>query len=131
MRRSYFTMEHLKKKAKELKTELYALYLAYKMKETPILAKVVSAVVVAYALSPIDLIPDFIPVLGYLDDLLLIPLGIRLAIKLIPPNIMEKSRQEAKSGILHGTKEARIASLVIICIWSLIIALILLKLYQR
>ena len=77
--------EGLKRWAKRLKTELHALYLAYGDTRVPFHARVFAAVVVAYAFSPIDLIPDAIPVLGYLDDLILVPLGIALAIHMIPP----------------------------------------------
>ncbi len=76
--------ELLKAKAREIKTETFTLALAYRSPATPWYAKVFAAVVVAYAFSPIDLIPDFIPVLGYLDDVILVPLGISLALKMIP-----------------------------------------------
>ena len=78
------TIDRLRDRAKKLKTETRALYLAGRDPRTPWYARLLAAVVVAYALSPIDLIPDFIPVLGYLDDLVLVPLGIALAIKMIP-----------------------------------------------
>ena len=74
--------------AKRLKTKIYTLYLAYKDPRTPWYARVFAAVVVGYAFSPIDLIPDFIPVLGYLDDLVLLPIGVVLAIKMIPPEVV-------------------------------------------
>jgi uncharacterized membrane protein YkvA (DUF1232 family) len=82
--------------ARALKADTYALYLAYRDPRTPWYAKVWAALVVAYAFSPIDLIPDFIPVLGYLDDLLLVPLGVFLALKLIPAEVMAECRQQAK-----------------------------------
>ena len=81
-----------------LKREITALYLAYKDPRVPWTAKVFSAVVVGYALSPLDLIPDFIPVLGYLDDLILLPLGIWLALKMIPPEVLAECRQKARQG---------------------------------
>ena len=77
-------MENFKKSLRALKSELAALYLAYRDPRTPWYARVAAILVIAYALSPIDLIPDFIPVLGYLDDLVILPLGIFIAIKLIP-----------------------------------------------
>ncbi len=80
-----------------LKKEIHALYLAYKDPRVPWAAKVFTAVVVGYALSPIDLIPDFVPVLGYLDDLILLPLGIWLALKMIPPEILAECRQKART----------------------------------
>lgn len=86
---------HLKTAARQLRTEVMALYYASRDPQTPWLARLLVAVVVAYALSPIDLIPDFIPVLGYLDDLILLPLGIYLALKLIPVEVMERARVKA------------------------------------
>lgn len=77
----------MKEKERELKKQIFALYLAYKKKETPLVAKIFTVIIVAYVVSPIDLIPDFIPVLGYLDDLILVPVGISFALKLIPSEI--------------------------------------------
>ena len=85
-----------KNAVRTLKADTYALYLAYRDPRTPWYAKVWAALVVAYAFSPIDLIPDFIPVLGYLDDLLLVPLGVFLALKLIPAEVMIECRQQAR-----------------------------------
>jgi uncharacterized membrane protein YkvA (DUF1232 family) len=85
----------LKRWAQRLRVEVYALYLAYKDPRVPWYARVFAAVVVAYAFSPIDLIPDPIPVLGYLDDLVIVPLGVALAIKMIPPQILAGCREEA------------------------------------
>lgn len=88
-------MNAWKQRAQRLKREVYALYLAYKDPRTPWLARVVAVCVVGYAFSPIDLIPDFIPVLGYLDDLVLLPLGIALALRLIPAEVMADCRRMA------------------------------------
>ena len=85
-------VETWKKTVKQLKAEIYTLFLAYKDPKTPWYAKVFVAGIVAYALSPIDLISDFIPVLGLLDDLILIPLGITIAIKMIPDEVLQNSR---------------------------------------
>lgn len=115
----------LKEKAKSLKKEINVLCLAYKSPKTPWYAKAFAAVVVGYALSPIDLIPDFIPVLGYLDDLILIPLGIKLALKLIPAEVMEECRKNAD----EKTNKSYIAGAVIILIWILIVLLILKKIF--
>ena len=90
-------MENFKKSLRALKSELAALYFAYRDPRTPWYAKVAAILVIAYALSPIDLIPDFIPVLGYLDDLIILPLGIFFAIKLIPAEIMASAREKAAS----------------------------------
>ena len=89
-------LQKWKQRAKGIKRDVYSLYLAYRDARTPWYAKVFAALVVAYAFSPIDLIPDFIPVLGYLDDLLLLPLGIVLAIKLIPAEVMADARLKAE-----------------------------------
>ena len=81
--------------ARRLQQEVRALYLAYRHRDTPLYAKVWVAGVVAYAISPIDLIPDFVPVLGYLDDVILLPVGIWLAVKMIPPEVLAECRARA------------------------------------
>ena len=81
--------------ARDVKRDVVALYLAARDPRTPLVAKFTAAAVAAYALSPIDLIPDFIPVLGYLDDLVIVPLGILLVVRLIPPELMAEFRHEA------------------------------------
>ncbi len=110
-------LDSWKARAKQLKTEVYALYLAYKDTRTPWYARVFAAVVVGYAFSPIDLIPDPIPILGYLDDLVLIPLGIYLAVKMIPPLVMEESRVKAREVIAQGKPVNKVAAGVIVLIW--------------
>jgi uncharacterized membrane protein YkvA (DUF1232 family) len=110
-----------KNAAKALKTDTYALYLAYRDPRTPWYAKVWAALVVAYAFSPIDLIPDFIPVLGYLDDLLLVPLGMFLAIKLIPTEVMAECRQQAKEN--HEKPVNWWAGALIILLWIVLAGL--------
>jgi uncharacterized membrane protein YkvA (DUF1232 family) len=114
----------LKAKAKSLKKEVKALYLAYKRPDVPWYAKLFVLLVVGYALSPIDLIPDFIPVLGYLDDLVLIPLGVTLAVKMIPPHVMEECRVQAENIFKDGKPKNWVAGAVIILIWIAIIWLI-------
>lgn len=111
-----------KDRARALKREVYALYYAYRDRRTPWYAKVVAALTVAYALSPIDLIPDFIPVLGYLDDLVLIPLGLTLAVKLIPPDVMAEARDKAQAAAQRPV--SWIGAVVIGLIWALVIFLI-------
>ncbi len=108
---------HLRQRAQKLKTETYALYLAYRDPRTPWYAKVWAVIVVAYALSPIDLIPDFIPVLGYLDDLVLVPVGIALALKMIPPVVMEETRQNAQGVEAPGNLIYRIGVVLVVLIW--------------
>jgi uncharacterized membrane protein YkvA (DUF1232 family) len=112
-----------KQRARELQTEVYAMYLAYKDPRVPWYARVFAACVVGYAFSPIDLIPDPIPVLGYLDDLVLIPLGVTLAIKMIPPTVLAECREQAREVMKQGKPVNRAAAAVIIAIWLLLAAL--------
>ncbi len=122
-------IDQLKSKARRLKREVAALYFAYRDARTPWLARIFALLVVSYALSPIDLIPDFIPVLGYLDDLILVPVGIALALKMIPAEVMVDARQRAS----HPTEIEKfgwIFAAIIIAIWVLVAALIVLWLQK-
>jgi len=110
-------------RARQLKVEVYAIYLAYKDPRVPRPARLFAACVAGYAFSPIDLIPDFIPVLGYLDDLVLIPLGITLALKMIPPVVLAECRAKAHIVMAQGKPVNRVAAGVIIAIWLLLAAL--------
>jgi uncharacterized membrane protein YkvA (DUF1232 family) len=112
-----------KQRARKLKADTYALYLAARHPQTPWYAKLFVAFVVAYAFSPIDLIPDFVPVLGYLDDLILLPMGIALAIRLIPPPVLTDCRARAQEQFAGGKPVSRIAGAVIIVLWVAIAAL--------
>jgi uncharacterized membrane protein YkvA (DUF1232 family) len=112
--------------ARRLKRETYTLYLAYQSPATPWYAKVFAIGVVAYAFSPIDLIPDFIPVLGYLDDLILVPMGVSLALKMIPPQVLADCRAEAETTLAQGQPTNWWAALAIIAIWLLLAAIFLL-----
>ncbi|WP_330392707.1 TSUP family transporter [Geosporobacter subterraneus] len=123
-------IDKLKKRSEELKKEIAALYLACKKKNVSWYVKAIVTVVVAYALSPIDLIPDFIPVLGYLDDLVLIPLGIRIAIKLIPQSVMEECRREAEDLFKDGKPRNWKAGAVIILIWLILIWVLATKVFS-
>lgn len=109
-------MEALKKWASTLKKNTYALYLASQDTRVPILAKVIIGLVVAYALSPIDLIPDFIPLIGYLDDLILLPLGIWLSIRLIPQEVWRECQALATKQISELPRNQR-AAIIIVLIW--------------
>jgi len=113
-------MQAWKQRVKQLKKETYAIYLACKDPRVPWYVKVLAGGVVAYAFSPIDLIPDFIPILGYLDDLLLVPLGIILVLKLIPPAVIEECRQEAEATINQSKPKSWTAAVVIVVIWVLL-----------
>lgn len=117
------TIQSWKQRARQLKTEVYALYLAYKDPRVPWYARIFAACVVAYAFSPIDLIPDPIPVLGYLDDLILIPLGITLAVKMIPAPVLAECREKARAAMQDGKPVNWIAASVIIAIWLLLAVL--------
>jgi uncharacterized membrane protein YkvA (DUF1232 family) len=116
------TLARWKIRARQLQAEVYALYLAFRDPRVPWYAKAVAACVVGYALSPIDLIPDFIPVLGYLDDLVLIPLGIALALRMIPPAVMDECRARARAELADGKPVSRAAAAVIVAIWLVLAA---------
>lgn len=116
-------LDNFKKRMGHLKSETYALYFAARHPGTPWYAKLFVAGVVAYAFSPIDLIPDFVPVLGYLDDLFLIPLGITIALKLIPPSVLSECRARAREAMESGQPGNRVAAVVVIGIWVLLAAL--------
>jgi uncharacterized membrane protein YkvA (DUF1232 family) len=109
--------------ARALKRETYALYLAYRDPRTPWYAKAFTACVVGYAFSPLDLIPDFIPLLGYLDDLLLVPLGVLLAVRLIPPAVLAESRARAQEELAEGRPSDWRAAVVIVLLWLAALAL--------
>lgn len=112
----------LNEHARSLGAEVYALFLAYKDPRVPWYARVFAACVAAYAFSPVDLVPDFIPVLGYLDDAVLIPLGVRVALKMIPASVMSECRARARES-LEGSKSAgRIAAIVVVLLWALALA---------
>lgn len=109
-------VKRLKNWAHIIKRDVHALYLAGRDPQVPWYAKAIAVVVAAYALSPIDLIPDFIPVLGYLDDVILLPLGILLVVKLIPPKIMAEHRELTDAAQVRPVSLA--AAVVIACIWA-------------
>lgn len=115
-------LQIFKRRTGQLKRETYALYLAYRDPRTPWYARVFTAAVVAYAFSPIDLIPDFIPVLGYLDDLILIPLGVWIALRLIPREVMAESR--AKAAQYSDQPVSRAALIFVVGMWLACAALI-------
>ena len=110
-------IENWKKKAKQIKREIHAVYLAMKDPRTPWYARVLAAVIVGYAFSPIDLIPDPIPILGYLDDLVLLPLGILLLVKIIPTEVLDECRAKATSFDSNKKPKNWIAGSIIIAIW--------------
>lgn len=109
--------EKLRGFARKMKCHLKTLYLASRDHRTPIIAKCLGIVIVAYALSPIDLIPDFIPILGYLDDLILLPLGIYLAVKLIPEPLWHEFQEQAVQKNDEQLPKNRQAAIVVGLIW--------------
>ncbi len=115
-------LERLRERARELKAWTYALYGAYRDPRVPWYARVFALCVVAYAFSPIDLIPDFVPVLGYLDDLVLIPLGISLAIRMIPPEVLQEHRERGRLLASQGKPVNWVAAAVIALVWVAIAA---------
>jgi uncharacterized membrane protein YkvA (DUF1232 family) len=111
----------LKQKAKELKRDIPAIYMALKHEKTPAAVKIMAAITVGYALSPVDLIPDFIPVLGYLDDVLLLPVLIAVTIKLIPNDVLAQCRKESESLWADGRPKKWYCALPVVLVWGLIV----------
>ncbi|MBB4016594.1 uncharacterized membrane protein YkvA (DUF1232 family) [Chelatococcus caeni] len=112
----------LRQWARVIKRDVHALYLASRDPRVPLYAKVLALLVAGYALSPIDLIPDFIPVLGYLDDVILVPLGVLAVVKLIPPELMAEHRELAAAA--QERPVSRVAAAVIACLWIASVALV-------
>jgi len=121
-------MRRARQWARVLKRDLLALWLAARDPRTPWYAKALAGAVAAYALSPIDLIPDFIPILGYLDDLVILPLGILLAIRLVPPDLMAECRRKAASAAVRP--RSVVAAAVIVCLWVLALIALLYAAYR-
>ena len=116
--------------AKKLKRQIFILYYACKDDRVPWYAKVFIACVVAYAFSPIDLIPDFIPILGYLDDVILLPLGIMLALKMVPKDILSDCEMKAKELAGKGKPKNWIAGSIIGLIWGVFTVWVIMEIYQ-
>ena len=123
-------IEKLKKRSHHLKAETSAVYLAARDPGTPWYSKLFVAGIVAYAFSPIDLIPDFVPVLGYLDDLILIPISIALAIKLIPKTVLAECRVRAQESIRGAEPVSFVAGTLIVVIWLVLAALCIVWAYE-
>ncbi len=116
-------LETWKRRARELTAQTYALYLAYRHPRTPWYAKVFAALVVGYVFSPIDPIPDFIPVIGLLDEMVVVPIGVLIAAKLVPPDVFAECREKARS-VAEGEKPvSRVAAVVVVAVWLLCVAL--------
>ncbi|SFE07072.1 Protein of unknown function [Paenibacillus catalpae] len=110
-------IENIKMWAKQLKRKVFVLYFAYKDNRTPLYAKVFAIFVVAYAFSPIDLIPDFIPILGYLDDVILVPLGVAISLKMIPGNVIQECTVKAEERMKNGKPKNWLVGSIIILVW--------------
>ena len=121
----------LQERAKKLKTDIPAVFLALKDKKTPWYAKILAALTVAYALSPIDLVPDFIPVLGYLDDLIILPLLVALTIKFIPADVFEEYRKQSQDMWQDGKPKKWYYALPIVVVWLVIVAFLVKLIFFR
>jgi uncharacterized membrane protein YkvA (DUF1232 family) len=115
---------NLKERAKKLKTDIPAVFIAMQKKETPVRAKIIAGLTIVYALSPIDLIPDFIPALGYIDDIILLPALVALTIRMIPPDVFDACRQEAEGLWAVGKPKKWYYAIPIVLLWLLIVCLI-------
>ena len=113
-------LEGWKQRARQLRVETYAIWLAYRDPRVPWYARVFAACVVGYAFSPIDLVPDPIPILGYLDDLVLVPLGIALALRMIPENVMVECREMADAAMREGKPANWKAAAAVVTVWVLL-----------
>ena len=116
---------NFKDRAKKLKSDIPALFIALNKKETPVIAKIFAGIAIAYALTPIDIIPDFIPVIGLLDDIILVPILIAITIKLIPEKIFTQCRFESENLWRDGKPKKWYFTIPIILVWMLLIFLII------
>jgi len=123
-------IEKIKTWAKQLKRRVFILYFAYKDNRTPWYAKLFAIYVVAYAFSPVDLIPDFIPILGYLDDVILVPLGVTFALKLIPKTVIQDCTVKAEERIKHGKPKNWFIGSLIILVWIVVVLWISIATYR-
>jgi uncharacterized membrane protein YkvA (DUF1232 family) len=112
-------LDDLRRRARALKAETLALSFAVRDPRVPWYVRLLAVAIVAYALSPIDLIPDFVPVLGYLDDLVLVPLGIVLVLRLVPPEVLQECRARAQAELAGGRPVSRAGAIAIVTLWVL------------
>lgn len=122
-------LKYLKENARKIKSDITTLFYAYKNPKTKLLPKIIIFITLGYALSPVDLIPDFIPVLGYLDDLLIVPSLIALSIKLIPKDIMDESKEKALKEPVR-LKDNWLFGLIFILVWILLLTFIVIKILK-
>lgn len=123
-------IQRIKTWARKLKRKIFLLYFAYQDRRTPWYAKIFAVCIVAYAFSPIDLIPDFIPVLGYLDDVILIPLGIAFVLKMIPASVIREHEAAAEERMKRGKPKNWVAGSLILFVWIAAIIWICLMVYR-
>lgn len=116
---------NLKDRAKKLKSDIPAVFIALKDKNTPLIAKIIAGLTIGYALSPIDLVPDFIPILGYLDDVILLPALVALTMKLIPEEVWLRSKKSAEGLWENGKPKKWYYSIPIIIIWGILLFLMI------
>ncbi|MEG2699468.1 MAG: YkvA family protein [Ruthenibacterium sp.] len=121
---------NLQERAKKLKTDIPAVFLALKRKETPWPAKILAGVTICYALSPLDIIPDFVPVLGYLDDVILLPMLVALTVKLIPDTVLADCRRQAEQMWKDGKPKKWYYALPVVLLWLLLAWLVVRALVQ-
>ena len=127
-------LSSLRAKAKQLERETYALYLAYRDPRSPWYARAFSAFVVAHTVSPIDLIPDFIPIIGYLDDLIITPLGLYVALRMIPAQVMVDARQQAALASAEGRIKTKAGIAIVLSVWAIgaiLLLIVLARLIQK
>ncbi|MGV8049198.1 MAG: YkvA family protein [Anaerolineaceae bacterium] len=122
---------NIKERAKQLKSDLPVVFLALKKKETPLAAKLLAGITVAYALSPVDLIPDFVPVLGYLDDVIILPLLVALTVKSIPKNIFDQCQVEAQGLWADGKPKKWYYAIPFVLVWGLILFFVIRAIINR
>ena len=115
---------HLKERAQKLKSDIPAVFIALKDEDTPVIAKILAGITVGYALSPIDLIPDFIPILGYLDDVVILPALVALTVKCIPAPVWQRSRDKSADMWRDGKPKKWYYAIPIIGVWALFVWLI-------
>ena len=116
-------LESWKRRARQLSAQTYALYLAYRHPKTPWYAKVFAALIVGYVFSPIDPIPDFVPFVGLLDEMVVVPIGVLIAAKMIPREVMEECQEKARE-VAEGEKPvSRVAAVAVVSVWLLCVAL--------
>lgn len=124
-------LETIKTKAKQLKKQVIIVYLAYRHKDVQWYTKMFLLLLLVYAFSPIDLIPDFIPILGLLDEIILIPLGVIIAMKMIPQDIWTECKEKADQGVTVESKYKKIGAALIVVIWGIVLVVLAKKVFLK